>query len=160
MVLSSHNLTNTTSGYYAYGPVSHLPSNNRAELTALLWALKFAKAYSTSIVTIHSDSEWVVNTYNKKFACKSHLDLWAEIDNLRSPNIVVRWVKAHSTSLGNCLADLLAKKGSRLTYKSHICYRISRSTHLFSFPPRRPLSLSAHYPPSKKSRIDFTHLPP
>lgn len=160
VVLSSHNLTNTTSGYYAYGPVSHLPSNNRAELTALLWALKFAKAYSTSIVTIHSDSEWVVNTYNKKFACKSHLDLWAEIDNLRSPNIVVRWVKAHSTNLGNCLADLLAKKGSRLTYKSHICYRISRSTHLFSFPPRRPLSPSAHYPPSKKSRIDFTHLPP
>lgn len=106
------------------------PTNNRAELLAVLRALQQCDVIDPSRtwpVLIKSDSQLVCNTLNSWMASwkkrgwlKSdrktplNLDLLQQLDNLMSPrNVTLRHVRAHTSgrdedSLHNAVADRLA----------------------------------------------------
>ena len=96
-------------------------TNNKMELTALLHALKFAISIDKES-TIFTDSQYGCNGYMSW--CKSwekknwktstnkkveNLELWQEIHKLRSPKVVVKWIKGHSTNVWNNYCDSLTR---------------------------------------------------
>lgn len=97
-------------------------TNNRMELCAILEALKSIE--TTDEADIYTDScyakngilswlpRWKQNnwTTTNKTPVKN-LDLWQEIDkHMTGKNVKFHWVKGHSTSTGNNLADKLARE--------------------------------------------------
>jgi ribonuclease HI len=100
-------------------------TNNRMELTALWEALKLVPAGTP--VTVHSDSELVVNTFTKwasswkrngwkrKTGAIKNLDLVQEIHEAISkrPEVSLIWVPAHAGWRWNEYADALAGNWAR-----------------------------------------------
>ena len=98
-------------------------TNNRMELTAVIEALAALKR--RSVVTIHTDSEYVKNgitswihawkqrgwrTADRKPV--KNLDLWQRLDELNAAHEVHwRWVRGHAGNPGNERADALANRG-------------------------------------------------
>ena len=82
-------------------------TNNRMEITA---AIKGLEAVSVGTpVTIHSDSQYLVNTMTKGWKRHKNHDLWAELDRLTGERPVKwRWVKGHAGHPWNEEADRLA----------------------------------------------------
>ena len=58
-------------------------TNNRMELTAVIEALRCIPLFSD--ITIHSDSQWVINCAKKIWKRNKNLDLWKLYDALE-PN--------------------------------------------------------------------------
>lgn len=92
-------------------------TNNRMEMQAIIEALKFLHnnhdAQSLEI-SIHSDSNLIIQTLTQGWKRKANTDLWAEMDKLRAwLNISWNWVKGHSTNKYNNLADELAVKAAK-----------------------------------------------
>jgi ribonuclease HI len=103
-------------------------TNNRMELLAAIEALRALTRPCN--VTLFTDSSYVMNgitqwmpnwkrngwrTADKKPV--KNADLWQALDAARAPHQVDwRWVKGHSTDVGNQRADALANKG--VTHKS------------------------------------------
>ncbi|MFC1615940.1 ribonuclease H [Patescibacteria group bacterium] len=92
-------------------------TNNRMEMTAVIKALSWLqkksniseKKLSNSKISIHSDSNLIVQTMNQGWKRKANTDLWAKIDKLRAwLNITWIWVKAHADNKYNNQADQLA----------------------------------------------------
>ena len=83
-------------------------TNNRMELTAAIEGLKALK--KPCIVTLFSDSTYVVNTMNKNWNRNANQDLWEELDKLAKVHEVIwLWLARNSTpELAEC--DALAKK--------------------------------------------------
>ena len=54
-------------------------TNNRMEIMAVIAALEFVKKGS---VSLHSDSQYVLNTISGKFRQKKNLDLWEKFNSL------------------------------------------------------------------------------
>lgn len=94
-------------------------TSNRAELTALIKALEYAKDKDS--VTVYSDSKYVVRGYNEwvqswkkdnwqNFNGKptKNADLWKQIYELKKKSVVVKWVKGHDNNEFNELADQIA----------------------------------------------------
>ena len=115
-------------------PVSGEPSNQRAELEAILVALSIVQRTepSTRKVVIHTDSAYSIQcltTWYKKWKINGwktsggkdvlHQDLIIPclelLENL--PNVSLKKVKGHSKDEGNDAADALARQGSRLFQK-------------------------------------------
>jgi ribonuclease HI len=104
-----------------------LPSttNNRAELTAVIEALKFvAHLGKTSNITIYSDSEYVVKGCNEWLArwvqidwkqnTVKNRDLWEEILILKAQlSFTLVWVESHGDDDLNNKADSLARECAR-----------------------------------------------
>ena len=100
-----------------------LTTNNRMELTAVIEAL--AALQRRSVVTIHTDSEYVKNgitswihawkqrgwrTADRKPV--KNVDLWRELDALVAQHEVSwRWVRGHAGHVENERADALANRG-------------------------------------------------
>ncbi|HOL37860.1 MAG: ribonuclease HI [Proteobacteria bacterium] len=100
-----------------------LTTNNRMELTAVIEAL--AALQRRSVVTIHTDSEYVKNgitswihawkqrgwrTADRKPV--KNVDLWQRLDALNAAHEVHwRWVRGHAGNPGNERADALANRG-------------------------------------------------
>ena len=98
-------------------------TNNRMELTAVIESLKYIDPKYT--VNLYTDSKYVSNgitiwinnwikngwrTSNKKDV--KNKDLWLELtDLIKNKKINWFWVKGHSTSEGNNIADTLANEG-------------------------------------------------
>lgn len=98
-------------------------TNNRMELTAVIEALAALKR--RSVVTIHTDSEYVKNgitswihawkqrgwrTADRKPV--KNVDLWQRLDELNAAHEVHwRWVRGHAGNPGNERADALANRG-------------------------------------------------
>jgi ribonuclease HI len=110
----------------------HMPefptTNQRAELMAVLVALKQIQVkYSDySVINIYTDSEYVVNTFNKFIhqwlrnnwltsnkETPKNSDLILQISSLLKhiPQVTISWVQSHATNIYNNLADELAKNG-------------------------------------------------
>jgi len=82
-------------------------TNNRMEITATIEGL--AQTPENAEVTIHSDSQYVVNTMTKNWKRNANRDLWQKLDDLvlnRKVNWV--WVKGHDGHPQNERADKLA----------------------------------------------------
>ena len=92
-------------------------TNNRMEMTAIIEALKWLHkksgikpdGLSNYKITIHSDSNLLIQTFKQGWKRKANIDLWAELDKLRGwLNIEWKWVKAHATNKYNNEVDRLA----------------------------------------------------
>ena len=104
-------------------------TNNRMEMMGVLMALEYFD--SPEILTIYSDSAYVVNSINlghvhkwfeTKDYSKKNLDLWFKIIDLLSfHNVKFIWVKGHANNKGNCMADL---------YSVHSCTCLNLPTDL------------------------------
>lgn len=95
-----------------------LTTNNRMELLAVITALEALKK-NTIPLTIYTDSQYVVNSVEKKWldgwirtdfkGGKKNKDLWLRYYNLSRPlNIKFKWVKGHSDNPFNNRCDELA----------------------------------------------------
>lgn len=109
-------------------------TNNRMELNGFLAGIVAAREISPMIpITIYTDSKYIENAINcgwlnkwvrKNFKGIKNSDLWLQIEPLvRSLNISVVWVKGHSSSLENNIADRFACEArDGLHGKSSIIY--------------------------------------
>ena len=94
-----------------------LTTNNRMELMAVCVALEALK-YDGSIVTIYSDSKYVVDAVNQRwvfgwerkgFAGKKNPDLWTRFLRVyRRHQVRFIWVKGHASTIENNRCDELA----------------------------------------------------
>lgn len=83
-------------------------TNNRMELTAAIEGLKTLKR--PCIVTLFSDSTYLVNTMAKNWKRNANTDLWKELDELvKIHDVTWFWLQRNSTSeLVEC--DRVAKE--------------------------------------------------
>lgn len=101
-------------------------TNNRMELLAAIKALK--KLTEPCEVTLHSDSEYLVNAMGKGWAKKWQTDgwkrgrrgkalnpdLWERLLTLTSEHVVTfKWVRGHSGNKENERCDTLAREAAR-----------------------------------------------
>ena len=87
-------------------------TNNRMELTAAIRGL--ARVPSGATVTLHSDSEYLVNTMTRGWKRRRNNDLWAQIDRVVTDrDVTFRWVRGHADNELNHLADRLAVAAAR-----------------------------------------------
>ena len=94
-----------------------LTTNNRMELMAVIVGLEALKI-PQSEVTIYTDSQYVVNSVEKKwvfgwekknFAGKKNADLWQRFLKVyRCHTVTFRWVKGHAGNRENEYCDRLA----------------------------------------------------
>lgn len=93
-------------------------TNNQMELLAVMYALSAIK--DTDIVTIYSDSQYVLGCITKGWKRKKNVGLWQKFDKVyeqalkKCPNIKFEWVKGHDTNIFNNMADKLARESSDL----------------------------------------------
>jgi ribonuclease HI len=89
-------------------------TNNRAEMMGAIIALEFLKSHPNlkfDVVTIYSDSQYVVNTINKGWKKRKNIDLWQRLEPLVDHNLVnFVWVRGHDGNKGNEIADKLANE--------------------------------------------------
>lgn len=102
-------------------------TNNRMELKAVIYALYGLYCYivenriETDIkVTVYSDSQMVVETFNKGWSKNKNKDLWDQLDQILSESCGIRLtlgsivtfvkVKGHSGNDGNNRVDAMAVK--------------------------------------------------
>lgn len=94
-------------------------TNNRMEMTAIVEALKYLhKTYKNKVnelqISIHSDSNLIIQTINQGWKKKANTDIWGEMDKQRAwLNISWNWVKGHHTNKYNNRADELAVKRAK-----------------------------------------------
>jgi len=98
-------------------------TNNRMEMQAAIAALQFiAESDRASPVTIHTDSEYLINGVTKwvkgwkKKGWKTaqgkpvlNQDLWETLDRLNHPSIEWRHVRGHAGIIGNERCDAIAR---------------------------------------------------
>jgi ribonuclease HI len=94
-----------------------LTTNNRMELLAVIVALEALKI-PQSTVTVYTDSQYVVNSVEKKwlfgwekknFAGKKNPDLWQRFLKVyRCHSVTFKWVKGHAGNKENERCDYLA----------------------------------------------------
>lgn len=107
-----------------------LTTNNRMELLAVIVGLEELK-YEGSMVTIYSDSKYVVDSVEKKwvfgwvakgFKGKKNSDLWMRfLEIYRKHHVKFIWIKGHADTVENARCDKLATdaaQGSNLVEDS------------------------------------------
>jgi len=97
-------------------------TNNRMELLAVIVGLETLKK-SNSVVTIYSDSSYVVNAINKKwlftweknnYKKRLNPDLWRRfLDVYRRHRVTLVWVRGHDGNIENERCDVLAVEASQ-----------------------------------------------
>ncbi len=85
-------------------------TNNRMELMAVIECLKYHEQVNMGReLTIHSDSQLVINCAQRLWKRNLNLDLWAIFDSFKTK---INWVKvkAHSGDKYNSMVDNLANE--------------------------------------------------
>lgn len=87
-------------------------TNNRAELSALIEAVKYAKmAHSGHPVRIYSDSQLTIHCATGVWKKKSNMDLWQKYGSVSGGmDVTFQWVRAHSGIPGNERCDELCNR--------------------------------------------------
>lgn len=94
-------------------------TNNIAELTAIKFALEKLLKYSRTPIRIFTDSQYCVGILTLGWKAKVNIDLIHSIKEIIPgyDNIKIKWIKGHSISEGNQIADEIAvaarKEGSK-----------------------------------------------
>lgn len=92
-------------------------TNNRCELLAVIHALN-AISKPVDSITIYTDSQYIIGGTTKGWKRKSNIVLWKLYDHIYEKtsklcnNISFEWIKGHSDSIFNKLADKLAVEAS------------------------------------------------
>lgn len=82
-------------------------TNNRMEMLAVIEGLSSLPAGSQ--VTVHSDSQYVINSMTKNWKRNANQDLWARLDQaVAERNVSWEWVRGHNGHPMNEAADRLA----------------------------------------------------
>lgn len=97
-------------------------TNNRMEIMAAIKGLETTP--ESSMVTLYSDSQYLVNTMTRGWKRRANVDLWNRLDTLVAQrNVAWEWVRGHVGHPENERADKLAtamagtsEKGSQLTH--------------------------------------------
>lgn len=92
-------------------------TNNRMEMSAVLKAFEYLieQDISDSLLSIHTDSSLVVNTFTQNWKKKKNTDLWALIETAYSKlyskgnTFEWNWVKGHAGNEENERVDDLAR---------------------------------------------------
>ena len=85
-------------------------TNNRMELMAVIVACEYLPDGAT--ITLHSDSQYVVNTILGTYKRGKNLDLWARLDKAMDGKAVTpSWVRGHAGNEFNEVCDELAREG-------------------------------------------------
>jgi cyclic pyranopterin phosphate synthase len=104
-------------------------TNNRMELIAAIEGLN--QTDSDSKVTIHSDSQYLVNTMTKNWKRNANQDLWEKLDALvANRNVKWTWVKGHAGHPENERADKLAVEMIGQTGKTPTHFDSSGQVHM------------------------------
>jgi len=101
-----------------------LTTNNRMELLAVIVGLETLKI-PQSMVVVHTDSQYVVNSVEKKwlfdwekknFAGKKNADLWQRfLKTYRNHTVSFKWIKGHDGNIENERCDRLAVAAAKST---------------------------------------------
>ena len=84
-------------------------TNNRMEIMAVIEGLKTVP--KSSEVTVHSDSQYVVNTMTRNWKRNANRDLWEALDaEVAGRKVGWRWVRGHAGDPLNEEADRLANR--------------------------------------------------
>ena len=78
-----------------------------AELFGLLKCMQKINKNKYYPIIIYTDSQYVEKIYNLKAHAKVHKNIWNSINKQKNQQIVVKWIKGHSQSKGNIIADKL-----------------------------------------------------
>lgn len=112
-------------------------TNNRMEMMGPLFLLEYLHKKGLKGFTFYSDSQYVVKGFNNwmhgwkyyNWNKKSpgpilNLDLWKQLYEFQQlTKAKARWVKGHSTSANNELADLIANYSCRYQAISNMTFR-------------------------------------
>ncbi len=103
----------------------NITTNNRMELLAVIVGLEAVKK-ENSIITVYSDSKYVVDAVEKKwvfgwekksFKSKKNPDLWVRFLKVyRKQKVSFVWIKGHSNIEENERCDFLAVEASKSNY--------------------------------------------
>lgn len=96
-------------------------TSNQAEMYAVILALRWLEKSNKRVnkITVYSDSKYVVNGFTewsntwekKKWNVEvKNKELWKELCEYKKKPVTLRWVKGHSSSKWNILADFLAAR--------------------------------------------------
>lgn len=97
-------------------------TNNRMEVTAAIKGLEVTP--EDSMITLYSDSQYLVNTMTRDWKRRANVDLWTLLDTLVARrNVTWEWVRGHAGHPENERVDKLAtsmagtsRPGSRLSH--------------------------------------------
>ncbi len=103
-------------GYWkAVGEYLGAATNQQAEVAAAAIGLENLK--EPCIVTVLSDSQYVVQTMGGTWKRKTNHDWWKRLDNAASKHqITWKWVKGHSGHVVQEVADTMARRMAELGY--------------------------------------------
>ena len=83
-------------------------TNNRMEQTAIIQGLQLTP--QSSLVTVFTDSQYVVGTMTRGWKRRVNTDLWNVLEALStSRKVTWEWIKGHAGNLGNDFVDAQAK---------------------------------------------------
>lgn len=83
-------------------------TNNRMEIMAVITAAEFVKE---GVVSLYSDSQYVLNTISGKFRKKQNQDLWKKLDDVsRNIQFDLHWIKGHSGDHYNEQCDRMCQE--------------------------------------------------
>lgn len=110
VLISGHHRKEVSDGF-------RLTTNNRMELLSVIVALEMLKNESSQ-VTIYSDSQYVVNSVEKKwvlgwqkkgFINRKNADLWRRFLAIYPKhNVKFKWIRGHNNNVENERCDVLA----------------------------------------------------
>jgi ribonuclease HI len=90
-----------------------ITTSNRMEITAAIIGLQAVR--EPSIITLYSDSQYLIKTLTQRWRRLKNVDLWTRLDHAAKPHrITWQWIRGHNGNPGNVRADALANRAARL----------------------------------------------
>jgi ribonuclease HI len=89
-----------------------ITTSNRMEIMAAVVGLQAVR--EPSVITLYSDSQYLIKTLTLGWKRMKNADLWARLDQAAKPHRVSwQWVRGHNGTPGNVRADALANQAAR-----------------------------------------------
>lgn len=90
-----------------------ITTSNRMEIMVAIVGLRAIQ--EPSVITLYSDSQYVIKTLTQGWKRMKNVDLWARLDAAaRSHCIAWQRIRGHNGNPGNVRADTLANRAARL----------------------------------------------